>query len=180
MIENLERLLNEMETNYGVSVSQLNAENDVLLVFLRFFGCTFCREAISDIAAIQSKLESYAVKLVFVHMARDPETPDTFFSRYQLSDVHHVTDQTSYFYAQFGLVKASQGQLMGFRNWVRGFQSAVIEGHGFTKPDDALGDVFQMPGVFVLRNGKVINQFIHRMPYDRPDYLSLVQSVGAK
>lgn len=174
MTEQLDRILDEMDTNHGVSVSDLSRQSDVLLVFLRFFGCTFCREAISDLSSIKVELDKRNITLVFVHMARDQETPDTFFSRYQLKSVHHVADPTCYFYQQFGLVKASPGQLMGFRNWVRGFQSAVIEGHGFTQPDESLGDTFQMPGVFYLREARVLNKFVHKMPYDRPNYLELV------
>lgn len=33
-----------------------------------------------------------------------------------------------------------------------------------------LGDGFQMPGVFVLYKGEIRRSFIHRYPYDRPDY----------
>jgi AhpC/TSA family len=164
-----------METQKGVTVAQLNQKQDVLLVFLRFFGCTFCREAISDLSSVYEQLKKRKVRLVFVHMARDPELPDSFFTRYQMPDVDHVCDPACYFYQQFGLVKSTPGQLVSFGNWIRGFQSAVIEGHGFSIQNESLGDGFQMPGVFFIRSGQVANSFIHKMPFDRPDYLKLVQ-----
>jgi hypothetical protein len=38
-----------------------------------------------------------------------------------------------------------------------------------------LGDGFQMPGVFVIREGEVREHFIHRLASDRPDYAKLVE-----
>ncbi len=35
------------------------------------------------------------------------------------------------------------------------------------------GDGFQMPGVFLIKDGEVIKSFIHKTAADRPDYLVL-------
>jgi peroxiredoxin len=175
MIQHLDRILDEMVTDTGASLSQLHEGGEVLLVFLRFFGCTFCREAISDLSLIKDQLDEKGVRIVFVHMSRDQETPDEFFARYNLKGVAHISDPSCYFYRLFGLVKATPGQLVSFGNWVRGFQSAVVAGHGIGRQSENNGDGFQMPGVFYLENKKVKNAFIHKMPFDRPDYMSLVQ-----
>lgn len=176
MVDHIEALFGEMTTTTGDTVAGINQKHPVLLVFLRFFGCSFCREAIGDLAAIKEELYGRNIKLVFVHMAPDPSTAESFFQKYKLFPVHHISDPQCQFYQRFGLVKTSPAQLMGLRNWIRGFQASVIEGHGFDAASDALGDGFQMPGVFFLRNGKIVNQFIHKMAYDRPDYLKLVES----
>ncbi|MCC7246762.1 MAG: hypothetical protein IT269_13845 [Saprospiraceae bacterium] len=55
-------------------------------------------------------------------------------------------------------------------NWIRGFQAAVIEGHGTDMQTEDMGDGFQMPGVFLLHKGEIIKSFVHQYPYDRPDY----------
>jgi hypothetical protein len=60
-------------------------------------------------------------------------------------------------------------------NWIRGFQAVVLEGHGATYHSEELGDGFQMPGVFVVHQGEIRNSFIHRNPYDRPDYEEICQ-----
>jgi hypothetical protein len=60
-------------------------------------------------------------------------------------------------------------------NWIRGFEASVVEGHGATYHSEELGDGFQMPGVFVLHQGEIRNSFIHRFPYDRPDYEEICQ-----
>lgn len=60
-------------------------------------------------------------------------------------------------------------------NWIRGFQATVVEGHGTAHHNEELGDGFQMPGVFVLHKGEIRSSFIHRYPYDRPDYEEICQ-----
>jgi hypothetical protein len=173
MIDNLDQLLDEMTTTDGVSVADLNQKSEVLLVFLRYFGCAFCREAISDLAQIQRDLQSRNITLVFVHMAADQATPESFFNRYKLTPIYHISDPTCYFYQEFGLVKVNPSQLLGLRNWIRGFQAGILEGHGFHVNSDDLGDTFQMPGVFFIRNKTVVKAFVHKKPYDRPNYLDL-------
>ena len=70
----------DMQTvNSGESLAQMADGQPVLLVFLRFFGCSFCREAISDIAKRRKKLEKRGLRIVFVHMAADADTAEKFF-----------------------------------------------------------------------------------------------------
>lgn len=158
--------------NSGETLAKMADEQPVLLVFLRFFGCSFCREAISDIAKLRKKLEGRGLRIVLVHMAPDPETAEKFFKKYKLFPIDHVADPERNFYRAFGLGRGTPQQLFGLMNWIRGFQAAVIEGHGGggSYYDEELGDGFQMPGVFVLHKGEVRNAFIHRYAHDRPDY----------
>jgi peroxiredoxin len=166
----------EMRTmNGGESLAQMAEDQPVMLVFLRFFGCSFCREAISDISKRRALLESKGMRVVFVHMAADREVAEKFFKRYKLHPTDHISDPEKGFYRAFGLGRASGQQLLGFMNWVRGFQAVVLEGHGSASPDMELGDGFQMPGVFVLHKGRIVNAFVHKQPYDRPDYEEICQ-----
>jgi hypothetical protein len=68
--------------------------------------------------------------------------------------------------------KAAQelSQLFGWRVWLRGFQAGIMKGHGVGM---LVGDGFQMPGVFLLFHGEVINAYIHQNASDRPDYLKI-------
>jgi peroxiredoxin len=152
------------------TVGAMSDEQPVLLVFLRFFGCSFCREAISDIAQKRKKLEAQGFRIVFVHMAPEAETAEKFFKKYKLYPVDHILDPEKQFYRAFGLGRGTPQQLFGLMNWIRGFQASVIEGHGAAPHSEELGDGFQMPGVFVLHRGEIVRSFIHRFPYDRPNY----------
>ena len=165
----------EMVTqNSGISLAQITKEQPVLLVFLRHFGCSFCREAIDDISRRRKRLESKGVRIVFVHMAPDKATAEKFFRKYKLYPIDHISDPEKRFYQAFGLSRGTPAQLFGLMNWIRGFQAGVIEGHGFAYQDEAIGDGFQMPGVFVLQNGTIKHAFIHHHAWDRPDYEAIV------
>lgn len=164
-------LFDEMVTNEGNSLRELSCQSTVLLVFLRHFGCTFCREALSDIAKRRSIIEEMGAKLVFVHMT-DNEVAERYFQRFELPGVAHISDPECRYYAAFGLVKGNFTQLFGLQSWIRGFQAGVLEGHGI---GTMLGDGFQMPGVFVIQEGEVKESFIHKLASDRPDYAELVR-----
>lgn len=164
-------LLNEMITNRGEKLLRLTNSQPVLLVFLRHFGCTFCREALADIAKKRQDIEQGGVRLVFVHMS-DQETAERYFNRYELEGVDHIADPACKFYQAFGLTKGTFTQLFGLQTWIRGFNAGVIDGHGIGQQ---LGDGFQMPGIFVISNGVVKEKYIHRLASDRPDYFALAK-----
>lgn len=158
----------------GRSLADLSNEQPVLLVFLRHFGCSFCREAIADMARRRSNFEAVGVRIVMVHMAAERKVAEQFFKKYKLWPVDHVSDPEKRFYRAFGLGRGTPQQLFGLMNWIRGFQAGVIEGHGFAYHGEDIGDGFQMPGVFVLHKGEIKNSFIHQQAWDRPDYDEIV------
>lgn len=166
--------LEHMFTLQRESVAVLSQKQPVLLVFLRHFGCTFCREALKDLSERSAQIESYGSKLVLVHMS-DTKTAERYFAKYSLSGVSHVSDPDCRFYQAFGLTKGTARQLFGLQSWIRGFQAGVMDGHGVGVKQ--LGDGFQMPGVFVLRDGKVVAKFVHKLAGDRPEYVDLLAEV---
>ncbi len=160
--------------NSDATLKTLSDAKPVLLVFLRHFGCSFCREALADIARLRPKFEASGLDLVMVHMAPDKLTAEKFFKRYRLSPVHHVSDPEKRFYRSFGLGRGTPAQLFGLQNWIRGFQAAAIEGHGFAHHSEEIGDGFQMPGIFVVHKSEIKNAYIHRNAWDRPNYEEIV------
>ena len=166
----------EMRTVDGQLVRDLADQQPVLMVFLRHFGCSFCREAIDDLAKLKSRFSLTNVTIVMVHMAPSPKEALQFFKKYKLWPVEHVSDPEKLYYQAFGLGRGTPQQLFGLMNWIRGFQAGVIEGHGFAYHNEEIGDGFQMPGVFVLHKGQIINSFIHQNAWDRPNYEQIVES----
>lgn len=163
-------IFRQMKTDTGFTVSELSKSNRILLVFLRHFGCIFCREALDDLSKIKTQLERQNQNVVFVHMA-SPEKASPYFSKYNLDTAHKIADQDCTFYHAFGLMKGTFNQLFGFHSWLRGIEAGIIRGHGMSAQ---LGDGFQMPGVFVIENDEVVSHFIHTKVSDKPDYLSMV------
>lgn len=173
---NLNLALSVMQTNQGDFVRVISNEQPVLLVFLRHFGCTFCREALSDLSERKDRISSYGGRLILVHMS-DEETAEKYFAKYNLTGVDHVSDPSCKFYEAFGLTKGTARQLFGLHSWIRGFQAGVLDGHGVGTQQ--LGDGFQMPGVFVLHDGQVKQKFIHKLAGDRPEYVDLLAACCA-
>ncbi len=164
-------IMESMVTNRGISLKDESAAQPIMLIFLRHFGCTFCREALADISDIRETIEGMGLKIVFVHMS-DTAAAEPYFQSYGLHGAAHISDPMCQFYAAFGLVKGSFRQLYGLRSWIRGFQSVVIEGNGYGAE---MGDASQMPGIFIIHDGKVLGSFIHKFSSDRPDYLELAK-----
>ena len=158
------------KTQLGITLDELSRLSPTLLVFLRHTGCTFCREALSDLAMRRAEIEATGARLVLVHMSSE-EHDAPFFSRYGLQDVEKLSDPERALYRAFGLPRGSFGDLFGPKVWLRGFQAGVLGRHGLGA---SAGDGFQMPGVFLLFHGEIVRSYRHQSASDRPDYLSLV------
>jgi len=157
-------------TQYGVSVDEISRLSPVLLVFLRHAGCTFCREAMADLAEKRREIESQGTRLVLVHMGTE-ENSVAFFRKYGLEEVPRLSDPERALYRAFGLPRGSLADLFGPKVWWRGFQAGILGRHGLGRP---AGDAFQMPGVFLLFHGEIVRSFRHQSAADRPDYMALV------
>lgn len=156
-------------TENGHHLVDLVNASPVLLVFLRHAGCTFCREAVSDIAAMREEIESTGTRIVLVHMG-DRAGMQELLQRHKLTDVERICDTDQRLYQAFGLKKGTFRQLMGLKVWFRGLWAGLVKGHGLGMPK---ADSTQMPGVFMLDRGILVHAFRHRSAADRPCYTSV-------
>lgn len=163
--------LEEMQTNFGENLLRLTHKHPIMLVFLRHFGCVFCKAAMVEIAEKRKEFESGGVEIVFVHMS-DTKTAKEYFDKFKLPNIRFVNDAEKKFYRAFGLVRGSFTQLFGLQTWIKGYQ---INKQQQLQQESGkhLGDSFQMPGVFLLRNGEIVERFVHQKASDRPDYEKL-------
>lgn len=160
-------ILKEMVTNKHENLKQLSDEKPVLLVFLRHFGCVFCKEALSDLAEKREQFENKGIQLVFVHMSENG-VADDYFMKYNLKGISHISDPMATYYKSFQLTKGAFTQLYGLSTWIRGY-ALKKEGHQLEIAKH-LGDSTQMPGLFLIQHGEIIEQFIHKKASERPDY----------
>ena len=165
-----DELLEMYETNKGNSVHNLAAQQPVMLVFLRHFGCTFCKETLHNINKYRTQIESQGTKIILVNMQEENKCTQEL-AKYNLQDVEFIADQESLLYKAFKLKRGSITQLFGFKVWLRGIYLWFTKGAFITSLDGA--DVYQMPGVFLIYKGAVIKQFIHQSAADNPSYLDL-------
>ena len=164
----IQRLALMAATQYDVSLLQMSNSAPLLLVFLRHAGCTFCREAVADIAAQRKRIEAAGTRIAFVHMCCDTDSED-FFAKYGLAGIPRVSDPSRHIYRAFGLGRGGLVALFGPRVWWRGFHAGVLRGHGIGR---LMGNGFQMPGVFLVRRGIIVRSFRHESSADRPDYVA--------
>jgi hypothetical protein len=167
--------LREFHTESGRPLLDLVDESPVLLVFLRHFSCAFCAMALDRVSQARSQIEAKGVRPVFVHLG-SPERAKPYFDYYHLSDIERVSnpEATLYQVPAFGLSRTNPylhslhpAVLIGW------FKGALFKyGIGTIKEDAE-----QMPGVFFLKDRKIVRAFRHRTIADEPDYLKLA---GAK
>jgi len=156
-------------TQTGERLVGLSEASSVLLVFLRHAGCTFCREALGDIARAQGAIEGCGTRIVLVHMG-DSRAIEKLLDKYGLSGVDRICDRDQKLYRAFGLKRGRLGQLFGPKVVWRAFQAGVLAGHGIGRRS---ADSFQLPGLFLLGDASIIRRYRHQTAADRPDYAGI-------
>lgn len=152
----------------GESLLSLSRRRPQLVVCLRHLGCTFCRESLADLARLRSEIESSGTGIALVHPGDDVRAA-ALFESYGLADLPRLADPDRILYRALGLERGSFLQLLGPRViWRAG--AATVRGHRLGRQD---GDAWQMPGVFLVRDGRIVEAFRHRDVADKPDYRAI-------
>lgn len=170
--EELTAILGSIRTESGANLLALAEASPVLLVFLRHFGCSFCRKAISDVADLRGELDRRGVRPVFVHLGT-PERAKPFFEYYGIGDVERVSDPEAAVYQNpvFHLSRMHPAlTLLQMSTWVGWLKGSIFKhGIGTIKEDG-----HQMQGIFFLKGAKIVRQFRYKTIADEPNYLKLV------
>ena len=140
-------------------------EDPTLLIFLRFFGCVFCRETVSDLRALSEERSDYP-KVIFVSEAGKTEI-QAFVRRYWPTAAA-ISDPQGKLYAAFGVGKSV---VKNFSPSVFRAARRAIEKGNERGPTD--GNVFRMPGAFLARGDEVIWSHDFRHSGELPDFANL-------
>lgn len=159
----------------GESLLSLSRSRPRLVVCLRHLGCTFCRESLGDLAGLRSELERSGTGIVLVHPGTDDRAAE-LFATYGLEDLPRFGDPDRVLYRALGLARGSLLQLAGPRVFWRAFV-ATLRGHRAGRTG---GDVRQMPGVFLVDHGRLVEAFRHRDVAERPDYLQIAAALDRR
>ncbi len=165
----LEAYFEMATTQRGETIAEISSRQPVMLVLMRHAGCTFCREALSDLRAGRREIERQGVRIVLVHVSPESET-EQICHHYEVDDLDRIADPEAEIYRVLGVGRGSMDALFGPRVWLRGIAAGVFGGHGLGQ---LAGDFLRMPGVFMIRNSRVVGAFRHRSAADRPDYVRL-------
>jgi peroxiredoxin len=169
--DSIEENLSFYETNKGNNLYSDSYEQPILLIFLRHFGCTFCRETLFDLSTKQNEILKNGSKIVLVHMVNESEASE-IIKKYGLSDIEHISDKEQLLYKSFQLRRGTIKQLLGLSVLIKGFKANYLKKVGI---GGAQGDIYQMPGVFLIEKGKITKKQISNLASDVPNYESIMQ-----
>ena len=147
-------------------------EETTLLVFLRHFGCGFCRETIAELRARAEDAADFPPVLFFFQGS--PMEGRAFLRRYWPS-VRAVSDPELRFYEAFGVRRGRVLELFGPGVW-SARRRAIEAGH---RNGDRSGDIWRMPGVFLVRKEAVLWAHEFRHAGDLPDFASIPERARA-
>ena len=106
-------------------------------------------------------------------MIDDEDEAEMFFARYRLHDVPRIDDSSQTVYRLFGLKRGTISEVMGVGVWWQGFKSIFVRGH---VPGIPKGDIFQLPGAFLVEDGQIVREFKSRNSVDHPDYVEFART----
>lgn len=167
-------ILEEARTQAGQSLAELSRERPQLVVFLRHIGCTFCRQALGDLAKQRATISASGTGIVVVHMESEALAAG-LFERYGMGDVPRISDPQRRLYEAAGVPRGNLLQVAGPDVWLPGLAS-LLTGHIPTVPTS---DVFQLPGAILLKDGKVLRSFYSKTSAERADYCALAETFPA-
>ncbi|MEM0951869.1 MAG: AhpC/TSA family protein [Cyanobacteria bacterium P01_H01_bin.74] len=149
----LEKALKRYQTQQGQSLWDLSHETPCLLVCLRHFGCTFCREMIADVMANKAHIKELTPVYIFTGKPDDAAVFFNHYSSHENSEPIYVADPERTLYKSLGLHRGKLSQLFGLSVWKRGIEAGLQKSHGLGRLQ---GDGFQLPGVFVIQEGGLV------------------------
>jgi peroxiredoxin len=132
------------DTGAEVRLGETWAERPVALVFLRHFGCSFCREHVADLSAERERIEAAGGDLVAIGMGTPAHAAD-FRAESNLGFSLLVAEDTSV-HEEAGLTNGSWMRVLGPRAWP-GIVRATRKGH---RAKLTGADMSQLGGTFVV------------------------------
>lgn len=164
------------ETESGKNLQELSDEKPLLLVFLRHFGCPFCKDSLEQLARRRPDFERRGVRVVLVHMVDDSDANNRL-KTFNLDDLERISDPESMLYKRFGLRRGRPGELFGWTAIKRATYLALNRKYFISSP---VGDSEQMPGIFLVIQGQIVDSFVHKSAADRPNYMRMLSSLDRR
>ncbi len=169
--EVLESIVSGVNLMPGTLADQLGGEPQ-LLVFLRHFGCMFCRETIAELREASETVEGYPAVLFF-HQGR-PAEGRAFMRRYWPA-ARAIADPELRFYGAFGVDRGGLMKMFGPGVWTAK-RRAEAKGHANAERE---GDIWRMPGVFLAQGDRILWRHEFRHAADHPDFLRIPERIAA-
>lgn len=147
-----------------------------LVVFLRHFGCTYCREMVGDLRLAVEQAFARGGRyppVLIIHGASSEQSKDFFAGRWP--QARTIADPTQILYRAFGVGRGTAKDFLSPSAMICAVKG-LAKGYGVGAPKS---DPWLMPGVFYVRNAEIIwhHDFAHAG--DHPDFAALPKRLSA-
>ena len=143
----LDKAVTVFRLTSGETLLEASKKDQLAIVFLRHFGCTFTRQLLRNLREMHERAEEKGARLVLVHMLQEGEEEEFVGN----DGVARIADPRCDLYRAFGLGKGGFLELFGPKVLYRGAKAFFGGcGVGMLK-----GDGLQMPGAFLLKDGEI-------------------------
>jgi hypothetical protein len=146
----LESAVKVFHLTSGETLFEASQKDQLVIVFLRHFGCTFTRQLLMNLREMHERAEEEGARLILVHMLQEGEEKEFV----DTDGVARIADPRCDLYRAFGLGKGGFLELFGPKVWYRGAM-AFFRGCGVGV---LKGDGLQMPGAFLFKDGKILEE----------------------
>ncbi|MEL6150182.1 MAG: SelL-related redox protein [Chloroflexota bacterium] len=143
---------------------ELPAGQPTLVVFLRHFGCIFCREQIADLRKITAADPNYP-PVLFVYQGSVEQGRD-FFGRLW-PEARAIADTPKTLYDGFGVACGGMKEMFGPEVWACGVKTFVTKGHFIGMK---VGDPWTMPTSFLVDGDRVLWMYEGEHVGDHPEF----------
>lgn len=148
------------------------ADGPTLLVFLRHFGCIFCREAVAELRAAAEAREGFPSVLFF---GQGNATETRAFLRRYWPTARVIVDPELALYDAFGVGRASLLQALG-PAVLSARSRARAKGH---ENGPRSGDIWRMPGALLVADEQITWRYEPKHAADHPDFASIPDGLAA-
>lgn len=167
--QTLPDVLQQTRTQTGANLYELSQQQPLLVVCVRHSGCTYCREALADLARHRNEFQHQGVRPVIVHMGTIAQG-ERMLQSYHCQDFDQVSDPERQVYRALELRLGTLSELFGIKAFWRALGEGTVFRFGF---GPMVGNGLQMPGAFLIRNGQIVKAYRHTFSGDRPDYAQI-------
>jgi hypothetical protein len=150
----------------GKSLRQHSIHSNVIVVFVRHSGCTFCRQWLSQISDLAPVWAQSGHSLVIVTQSTF-ELGTALAAEYGLSGASIISDPDRRLYAALAFERATLRSFFRLSLWTSGFREAIVNRHGVGSLD---GDGFQLGGYVILKRGQITDRWIAHNFEDQPNW----------
>lgn len=162
----LEQALQTATLSNHQNLFDLSFESPLLLVCVRHFGCTYCRETLSDLSRQLPSVKQAGLHPVVVHMGSNSQANE-LMKQFGMPDVATVSDPDRRLFRALEIPFGTLSQLISVKTFWRALVEGVVFRFGFGR---FVGNGLQLSGAFIIRNGRIVRALRHESPAERTDF----------